>query len=525
MELDDLFQIGLFLAWIIYQVVGAKKRRQDGRDPVPGPPPAARTAPRPVQEAAAPAGPSPRLLHAVERAEALTSRLTALDTALDPGLQRRGPTAALHDVIRGSLGPALRETDGVLRRFAARSTPPDASDHASIEAHIQRLSRATLQVQALDLLARWRRDPRLSGLLMDADAVAAAVWQPVTDLARAQGIDVPRQRPICAPAVPGGESVWFGLLPAGYPVVFVPDDFDADLYRWPSLAHEVGPILWREVPGLAQELTEALRLDVEPDLPSQGSRGWVLHPDQAVAAWLPEIFADTFTAVVLGPAALRGLMYVFRRRGAREVAPVSARNGMTYDEHPPPALRVWWTARVLHQMGFDREAAALREAWEATEGFPDFLALPTALAGTHLRVPVDPWRDRGDEVVDALYSLELEALQGFSLGGIPGLETSPGVWGQVQRRAADLRAGKPFTDDGRIVLAAAIEARAQGAGSALEAAVRRAILGLDADERRPDTTPRPKAPGGLDLEEVRAAFMLREVLERPVRPGVPPWMR
>ena len=170
----------------------------------------------------------------------------------------------------------------------------------------------------------------------------------------------------------GGEATWIGLLGMGIPLIFVPDDFDEDLYRWPSIAHEVGHVLLRGVPGLLDEMGQAAGWTDRPDL-LRVERGQIVgSPVQAWSAWREEIFADAFTVLMLGPAALLGFEAVFARpENPAEVLQARAYRGR-YAPHPPAHLRLHLSAFLLEELGFIQEGrAAVRSWWNALHGFPE----------------------------------------------------------------------------------------------------------------------------------------------------------
>jgi hypothetical protein len=387
--------------------------------------------------------------------------------------------------------------------------------------------------------ADWRADPRLGPFLADADAVAEALLEPFTAFANAQGIRFPRQHPICVPTDPGHEAVWFGLAP-DHPVIFVPDDFGMDLYRWPAVAHEIGHLVFRRVPGLEEEIRAVTGLELTPVLPRIDGSRIHFNPEAALSGWLEEIFPDVLTAVQLGPAALRGFIEVFEESAEPARATLAyTTDGRTFGPHPPPALRVRLVARLLEYIGYDQEVDALRKTWAARHGHAaalESILLPSR-AGTLLEAPMQVMEEAAWPVVLALYEGSWQALSGRSIESIAGFDMSPGVWARTQRVAEGLAGGRPESADPRVLLAAAMEARATNPakGPIIAEALRRSILGRDMNERRvadaayalPQSgashggayaLPRPGGSlGAFSMVEIRDALVLRDVLTRAGR--------
>ncbi len=530
------------LAVIIFQVLRAASKAKAAA-PAKAPkaakaPPKARAAAGAPQASPVLVGPTAADQAAVQKAlaqlRALSDRGRALRVDLAGLSGRLGsahPTSRiLAQVADKELIPALdaasRDLDALARALSgapvgvvrARLADPKALAPAAT------IGRISGQKQVLERMADWRSDPERALLLADADAIAADLLDPVQRLAGVQGFRFPDQRPICAPAQPGGESLWLGLLPEGYPVVFVPDDFGEDLFRQASLPHEIGHLMWLRIPGLADEMRHATGL-VEPGRALQwdgqqvrGSQAW------PYSAWLPELVADALAMLLLGPAALRGLVYSFAQPHDPEAVTFAAMTDEgRYDEHPPAHLRVHLGARLLHRMGYDQQVKPIVEEWDALHGAPDSLVLPTA-QGQLIALSMAQALAFGGPRMEAWYTAEYAALDGLGLADFTGLEMTPGMWAKVQRRAVELAEGKPFHDGGRVVLAAAIEARALHPDRAqrIESGLRRAILGRDAEERRsadPAYQRAAKADQGPDpfARQVRDAVILRQFLRPPGR--------
>jgi hypothetical protein len=126
----------------------------------------------------------------------------------------------------------------------------------------------------------------------------------------------------------------------------------------------------------------------------------------------------------------------------------------------------------------------------------------------------------GESLVEALYTRPFTGLANAPWTAVHGLEMTPGVWARALRRAADLVNDEPFNDDGRVVVAAGIEAADLKAGMSVRIArgVRRAILGRGAAETRARDRHYVVATGrlsdALTASEVVESIVLRALLER-----------
>lgn len=458
---------------------------------------------------------------ALESARDLLVRLDDLDTTLR---RAEGPLATLVDVVDRPVRQELQSVVDLMERAdgARRESPVTFFRRADgLRQAYEGLSLARVRVEALELMVRWRSDKRLGGHLADADAMADGLLQPLRTFASAHGLAFPPLRPVCAPALPGQEAVIYGLFP-GRPVIFVPDDFGEDIMRWPSLAHEVGHLMWRFLPGFAYDLREFIVSDRPAFLPIVQGRQVTFDVHACFGAWLSEIAADLFCAMLLGPAALRGLVHVFGSDDPADVTRAHAsQDGITVEEHPPAQLRVMLVAHLLERVGFPPSEweAHLRD-WDLRHGAPVVLRFPT-LQGHEIELGLPRFLALGRALVDRFYASDYPSLSGYDFEAVHDLTMPPGLWARVKRRSRDLLESVPFNDNPRVVLAAAIEASGHAPSSTLRIAkgVRRAVIGLDTRERKvadPAYALRPPAPlGVLTHEDVVDAILLRALLHRP----------
>ncbi|MBI4819524.1 MAG: hypothetical protein HY791_24845 [Deltaproteobacteria bacterium] len=433
----------------------------------------------------------------------LEARVNGLAQSLG---NRPGPAAVLGKVIESRIRPQL---------IGARELLRLAVDDPGLlyDAH-QTLEDIGLRIAVIETMAKWRSDPKLGGFLADADAIAHALLVPLTEHAQAGAIEFPTQRPLCVPADPEGEAIWIGLL-EDYPLIFVPDDFGDDLYRWPSIAHEIGHLIWHRVPGYGAEVMKKLDLEGSTRLAIQG-RSFDVKP--AYRAWIQELVADAFALLILGPAGLRGLIHSFRNPTQPRATRVAAiyRDG-TFEEHPPAELRVLLGAALLTEIGFDVEAKVLVAEWTREHASTEGILVPLPQSRAVISVPTEVWLEVGRPIMLEWYALSYSSLGGHEIRSVHGVEMTPGMWKKVSQRAADLVSGTSFNDDPKIVVAAAIEARARSPGAKLrlERAVREAILGLDAKEKRVADRNYARTGRTTQSQLLRDAIVLRELLSRP----------
>ncbi len=488
---------------------------------VAAPPPAGREAASEGLQAAV-AREVGRVARQVGEGEALLAELPALrDQLWGAGPTGRVLVEVLDERVSPALEQAVQRGRALSKRLGSAPLPIAIPLLQSPEAlaPLGEIAEVRQYADVLRQMAVWRSDPRLGRLLADADAIAASLLDPIQRMAGVQGFVFPQQRPICAPADRDAEALWLGLLPEGYPVIFVPDDFSEDLYRQASLPHEVGHLLWLRVPGLADELRAVTDLRSSGQVlewDGQQVRGAVGWP---FGAWLPELFADAVCVLMFGPAGLRGLTHSFASPDAPAAVITAHLDGQGYyDEHPPAHLRVHLAGALLHRMGFDQEIRPILDAWDAVHGHPDALVLPTR-DGPLVSVPFTQLRAFGADVMERIYTAPLATLDGIDLQDLPGLEMSPGMWAKVRRHAAELAEGRPFHEEGRVALASAIEARALHPDRAarIEAGLLRAVLGRDADDRlAPDAHYNrglvPRGAHGKLAHQVLDGLLLADIL-------------
>jgi len=512
--------------WLLYKFVGFLQKRRAGQG-TPAPE-GAPSGPDVLELAEAMAQEAQRVQEARtvgELARLRTLPLAGQAQQLAAGFARLhrpgarvGTGDVLHTLVVDDLTPAIAAAQHEVE-LAMNEGILDATDGALAQA-MRRLRKAEGEIRVLDRLLTWHQDPRMDTLLADAEAIAEAFLAPWQHHANSYGLSFPTQHPICAPADPDSESLWLGLLPAHHPVVFVPDDFDQDLYRWVSVAHEIGHLAWLKQAGLAEELADLAHLHGRGRLLGVQNGRIAGSLEDLFAAWWPELIADMVTMLSLGPAGLRGMVETFARPAQPGSVLLAPAKGGTYDEHPPDHLRVELAALWLEAMGFRTEGLQMLEAWSQAHGQPDRLLVATRNDQT-VALPLQPFVDFGRELVDLLYRAELQSLAGHQLRAVPGLEMTPGRWAAVLACADQLLAGRARHGDPAILLAATIVARHRRPSShaALADLLRRAVVGRGSDEPAAASKPpvRRRAPASTSRRrELLDAIVLQEViLARP----------
>ncbi|MGK0362632.1 MAG: hypothetical protein ACI9U2_004953 [Bradymonadia bacterium] len=436
-----------------------------------------------------------------------------------------GPTRVMHAVVVDDLIPVLDAAHAATTETLKQLEQLDAEDgllyveqNARVGQHLRGLQRVDAALDTLSEQARWRTDPALREVLDDADAIAAAFLAPVLTFLDTHGLRFKAGTVIAAPGS-GNESVWFDLLPH-HPVVQVPDDFDEDLLRWPAVAHEIAHVMFRDVAGLSDELHAMVPAQPGAPLAQVQGRKVVVDIERAFAGWIEEIFADAICMMLLGPAALHGMVHMFQSPDhplsvtGMSVAPSGRRLG----EHPPRHLRVILAAWFLERMGYLKEPEEIRRQWDRMHGEPTELHAPVDV-DSYVAVPLVRFRVYGQQLLERFYTSTFESLGGYPLSAVHGLEMSPGLWARARRESKKLLEGVAFRDDPRVVIAAAIEAAIHhpGAQARIARGVRRAVVGVGLESRpiRDAHYGRPRHEAGkLRPADIRDAVVISAIWNR-----------
>ena len=404
----------------------------------------------------------------------------------------------------------VRDTKGELRPGLERAAGSLAARLDEVEA---------LMVQ--------RRDPDLRAKLGDADRLAEVCYQPIIDFARAKNLPLTTGYP-ATQLTEFDLAIWVGFIPTSIAPIFLPREFFDRTAWWPALCHEIGHDFLASVRGLEP------RLRADLDLPSAevGSRPLVLTRQgldlaqipRLFGGWFEELFCDVFGTMMCGPAYVATMAQLFGATGdVREVLFVPLDDtGERYDPHPPRHLRLLAGCAVLERAGLHADARRLRAEWNAKHTQargPDRILFP--VAGGVVSLPLELFTPILTRIVEKLYAGPCDALDGFGLQDISGLDYGPHEHAEgLRARDALLRGQVPGARDPRAVVAGAVFAALARPGDEAQilANVRAAIPALGTGETRPDafSDAVPLAgPLQLDRAALVDAIVLREVLARP----------
>lgn len=463
----------------------------------------------------------------LERLAARVERLAA-ELAIDPASS--GPLVeALDAQLRPQLIDAQRQVASLTALFSADDVDParlierlaSADDIRQIYAHMT-VVRVGLGV--LGAAGRWRRDPALAALLVDAEAAANALLAPMTRFATANS-GWPETPAIVLPQPSDDPDATRRLFP-DRPVVFLPDDFGDERLQWPALAREVARGLIQTLPGLATQIRALLGPTDPPWLPRREGRRVVFDLQAAAGAWLPVLAVDAVWTLMLGPGALHAIRVgESRPEDPFEIVRVRAgRDRRQIGTNPPVHLRVHLIGHLLGAMGFQAEARILLRDWDQAHGSPEALIMPSMFAQS-VHLPMERAMQTFGPLVEQIRSAPFAALAGRGWSSVTGFELSPGLQGRIRQRTESLANRARFQDDPRIVIAAAAALVDQrGASPRLIQQVSHAILGRG-EQRDPDPN---YAPGRVPRlgdpvrpREIIEAIILRAAL-RPVGRRRPP---
>lgn len=384
----------------------------------------------------------------------------------------------------------------------------------------------------IDSLMEQRRDPELRAALGDADRLAEVCYQPIIDFARARDYPLTSSYPVTQ-LTEFDLAIWVGFIPTSIAPIFLPRTFFERAAWWPALCHEIGHDFLASVRGLEP------RLRADLNLPSAeiGSRPLTfdrygdelsLDLDQLprlFGCWFEELFCDVFGTMMCGPAYVATMQRLFAARSdVREILIVSFDDtGQRYDPHPPRQLRLMAGCAVLERAGLHTDAKRLRAEWEARHTVqdrgPDRILFQVGRG--LLALPLELFTPIVTRFVEQLYAGPCEALGGFGLQDVTGLDYGPHEHAEgLRARDALLRNQVPIVRDPRAVVAGAVFAafaRPEAEAKILENA-RAAIPALGTSETLPDAlADSGDVADGLRLDPAALvdAFVLRAVFTRP----------
>jgi hypothetical protein len=447
--------------------------RPDAEQPKPrrpkAPPPERREKKRPSQTDFVDAA-----LARVDRLKADASGLLTRAEA-DPRLARLVP--ALRDDL-------LRRIDDVEKALRRSPTVSTIVQESTVIQGLEELFRY------LATMARQRTGSR-SSFLGDADTIADALYAPILQHARVQGLDLRTSTPV---TITGdwGLSIVPRFASTRVAPLRLPAGFDRDVLRWPALAHEVAHDFYYSLDSIKAGLHERLSLPYEVPVPTSErelSPQWLRD---LFGPWMSEIFADTLGTVMLGPAYVEGMRRAFRNPGAPQRTAAVMQDGGNIDEHPPERLRVYMATRALHYLGHHEEADSVWERWEADHPDVRFYFLP--LGGNWAGLAEGNLHSIADDIIDTLLEYPWPELEGFQLLNVPGLAYLHDEHATVERLIDTLGRGETSDADPRWIVAAAVLAtvRQPALDDVIREAAARSIRGIGEPEPSP-REPRPRS--------------------------------
>lgn len=452
---------------------------------------------------------------AAER-QVLTGRMEGLiaeGTALAQAVRRDRATHRFAETLQAQV---VSRSQSALEQVARPGEPvPDWAYGVADEVE--------LVLAQIVVFVQQRRDAQLLAQLGDADALALRCYEPLFDFARAHQVGLTSGVPVTQ--LGGYElAIWTGFLPTGLAPIFLPVGFFEELYWWPAIAHEIGHDFLAASPSVDARLRAQLGLPDEEQgsMPLRFSRDAIKRSEleRIFGGWLEEIFCDVFGTLMLGPAYGYAMEALFARPDdpSRVLRIRRDRTGRRYDAHPPRHLRVIMVAAVLDLAGQQDDAQQLLTSWaERHGGEPQVLILKRR--GADISLPLAPVVDIALQLVARIYGQQLDALAGYRLADIPGLDWGPHEESQAKNVKDAVLAGRvPRTSNPRSVIAGAVLARrdAPDKARAMLTLARRAIAAVGTAEHAPDAYAMSDADlpaaGHLDLRE---AFILHTVLAPP----------
>ena len=379
---------------------------------------------------------------------------------------------------------------------------------------------ATL-IQGLEELLRYlsamaqQRTSGRSSFLADADAMADACYAPILEFAAVQGLDLRTTRPV---SVAGDWSLSIVPRFASTRVapLRLPAGFDDNLWRWPAIAHEVAHDFYFSLENIERDLRDRLGLPDRVEVPMSETEldgGWLRR---VYGAWLPEVFADLFGTLMLGPAYVETMVRSFRNPGSPQRTAAIFQDGGVIDEHPPEQLRVYMATRVLHHLGQHESADELWERWQNDHPDVRFYYLP--LGGNWVGLSEESIHAVADSMLDVLLQRPWPELDGFQLLKIPGLAYLQAEHATVERLMNPLADGEVVDADPRWIIAAAVlAAKAQPAlhDEILDAA-RRSIQGIGKQTELEETAPKHRTPAANIGAELATSLSRPDAIQEAV---------
>ena len=497
MDSGDYFYIALAIYWLVSTALGAAKKRKAKAKPPPRRAPLRERTELPKVPPQLPvrtADPDP----AKDVIEALGQMEKESEAALlELDEKVRAQVAFHHERFRNEASALRRELAPNVVERSANQTDVLRQANASIAVH-----RNVIQAGRMHSTIRARPEIQGPGLIAD---------RLVADFYKAEKADGSLAPPVAIVWDVAGDDR-LRTSPLAPSTLFVPRSAMSDPSHWSLFADPLTRYIESSAPELHQEIHDELGL---------GANEARIGADATAitrvlfASWLHRILADAVGALFFGPAYLRALARLYAQPDApANVTSIQLNTDGSIHDEPPLHLRVHMTAQWLARMGYDSEAADVRDAWDATHGEPSMLGF----VGSMSRLPAAAVLEAAASLVDQMFQAPLASLSGTRLEYAPGLSD----WSNQAHDARDakvaLPAGERARGSARALVAGAIDAAIESpdALATIHASLYESLREKSAPKPRTKravaTTKRSK---GWTRQNYAEALILGEILLEP----------
>ncbi|MCP4445647.1 MAG: hypothetical protein GY811_09960 [Myxococcales bacterium] len=371
----------------------------------------------------------------------------------------------------------------------------------------------------ISILAHQRTTTELRHDLGDADALAAACYEPLTEFARTNQVALTSTTPMVQ-LTKFDMATWTAFVPTGVAPIFLPPDFFQRLAWWPALAHEIA----HDFLAATHHVDSQLRWQLDLCSESEGSQFISLTEEglayselsRVFGSWLEEMFCDAVATMMMGPAYGWTMVELFSG-SLHEISAVPVQDGQ-FSTHPPRHLRLLNCVQLLELMGHPEHGRDIRAEWEQRNADVEDYRYMTVY-GESLQIPAEPVQELSQELVKKLYHTQLEAFADFPLQSIPGLDFGPAAAAETERaKLAFLADRVPTSKNAHRVIAGAILAWRDSPGKEKQILrhCRVALVGeAEWAERGPAPAHRPRRGYGGKRASAREAFLLSTLLAPP----------
>lgn len=405
----------------------------------------------------------------------------------------------------------------------ARNTAMDLRRAQPSEVQVRAsLDTLWLVLGKIERFMRQRLNPKTVGKVGDADALAVACYQPLVDFARARGLKLTSTIPVTDFGA-YDLATWTGFIPTGLAPLSLPKDFFRRIAWWPALAHEIAHDFLAATEGLSEGLRTQL------GLPDEMTGRWPLRFEleglaegelyRICGGWFEELFCDVIGIMMVGPAYAWAMVELFPSPGDPSAIVRVGRDeaGVMYDAHPPRHLRLVLATYLLDKLGLEEVAQEVRQEWGRLHGgWPPSVLFP--VGHQWVGVPIEAIAGLVIYVGDQLYEQPLEALGGYRLRDVPGIDFGIHAKAESARVTKEILAGQvPHLTNPRWVIAGATQAwhEAPHLQKEIIRLVRRGLRAVGTFEHAPQAR-RAKAVVHDDAIDAREAFLLHEIMSPPL---------